>query len=287
MEEDMQHIILDSEETLAKAMSDIMRTKKAVVVTKDGEYYGMIDSASLRRLSDDPSIAKAGHVAVNAPTISEQTSLLDTCKLFFSSRLKALPVIQNKKVVGVLNFSDLLKTLTNERLLDRHKVSEVMSRPGVRIEEGSTLAQAQAVMRKNHVRRLVVTKDGMLAGILSTYDMAEILLKPREKVPLLREKIGGKDVPIGPMVQKEVAIVGPDDSLTAAALKMISKNVASLVVVDGNSPIGVITAHDILETIFAKEEPNIHVSGLYGEYKSLYPEIVDIAKKEIGKLEAT
>ncbi|MFH0817847.1 MAG: CBS domain-containing protein [Candidatus Micrarchaeota archaeon] len=285
MKEEMQHIVLDSEDTLAKAMSDIMQTKKAVVVTKNGEYFGMIDSASMRHISDDPNVIKAGHVAINAPVLTEQTSLTDTCKLFFTSRLKALPILDGKRVTGVLSFLDLLDTISKEKMLEHHRVSEVMSRPGVRIEENSTLAQAQALMRKNHVRRLIVTKGGALFGILSAYDMAEILLKPREKAPLLRERIGGKDLPIEPLVQKEVATVGSEDSLTEAANEMVSMNVASLVVVDGNNPVGVVTAHDILETVFAKDEPNVLISGLYGEHKSLYPDVIDIAKKELGKLE--
>ncbi len=285
MKEEMQHVILDSEETLAKAMSDIMQTRKAVIVTKNGEYFGMIDSASLRGTSDDPNVMKAGHAAINAPALTDQTPIIETCKLFFSSRLKALPVLDGKKVVGVLSFLDLLKMLADEKMLEHHRVNEVMSRPGVRIDEDGSLAQAQALMRKNHVRRLVVTKDGKLAGILSAYDMAEVLLKPREKAPLLREKIGGKDLPIAPLVQTEVATADPSDSLTDAARKMVAANVASLVVVDGDMPIGVVTAHDILETVFSKEEPNILVSGLYGEHRSLYPDVVDIAKKEIGKLE--
>lgn len=285
MKEEMQHIILDSEETLAKAMSDIMQTRKAVVVTKDGKYFGMIDSASLRRISDDPNVVKAGHVAINAPCLTEQTPLIETCKLFFTTRLKTLPIIDGMEVKGVLNFSDLLKTLSDEKHLEHHIVGDVMSRPGVRIDESGTLAQAQSLMRKNHVRRLIVTKNGTLSGILSAYDMAEVLLKPREKAPLLRQKVGGKDVPIEALVQKEVATIGPDDSLTEAAKEMVSANVASLVVVDGNTPVGVVTAHDILETVFAKEEPNVLISGLYGEHKSLYPEVVDVAKKEIGKLE--
>lgn len=282
---DMRHLILDSDDTLAKAMSDIMQTRKAVIVTKNGEYFGMIDSGSLRSLSDDLNVLKAGTVAVKAPVINEETTLLDTCKLFFTTRLKALPMIQGKKIVGVMSFLDLLKRLSEEKVLEHHRVNEVMSKPGVRIDEDSSIAQAQTVMRKNHVRRLIVTKEGTLSGILSTYDLAEVLIKPREKAPLLRKKSGMKDVSIKSLMQKEVATVPQDESLTMAANKMVSMNVASLVVVDGNSPVGVVTAHDILETVFAKEEPSIHISGLYGENRSIYPEVVDTAKKEIEKLE--
>ena len=134
---DMKHIVLDYEETLATALSDIMQTKKAVVVTKDGEYYGMIDSGSLRRLSDDPNVLKAGHMAISAPVITGETTLMDVCKLFFTSRLKALPLLEGKRIVGVINFTDLLRKLSDEKVLEHHKVSEVMSRPGVRIDENS------------------------------------------------------------------------------------------------------------------------------------------------------
>jgi len=282
---DMKHIVLDADDPLAKAMSDIIQTRKAAVVTKDGEYYGMIDSGTLKRLSDDPNVLKAGTMAVSAPVITAETTLLDICKLFFTSRFKALPLIDKKKIIGVVNFSDLLRKLADERLLEHHVVSEVMSRPGVRIDEGSSIAQAQTLMRKSHVRRLIVTKEGMLTGIISTYDMAEIMLKPKEKIPLLKKKSSSKDLSIRGLMQTEVATISQGDSLTEAARKMIDRNVASLVVVEGNAPVGVVTTHDILETVFEKDEPNIYVSGLYDENRELYPEVVDAAKKEIGKLE--
>ncbi|MFH1447372.1 MAG: CBS domain-containing protein [Candidatus Micrarchaeota archaeon] len=286
-EKEMRHMVLDSEETLAKAMSDLEQTKLVVVVTKDGKYHGIIGTGTLKQLSDDPNTVKAGHMSVFAPTITEDTTLIEMCRLFFTTRFKALPLVKGDTVKGIVSFSDLLADLVEGRILEGHIVNDVMSRPGIRVDIDATLAQAQSIMRKNHVRRLIVTREGMLSGLLSTYDMAELLRKPREKVPLMREKISRKTFSINLIMQSKVASITPDKTLTDAAKKMISSDVASLVVIEENKPVGIITMTDILETVFSKDEPNVHISGLYDENKHIYPEVMAIVKREIAKLERT
>ncbi len=286
-EKDISHIVLDAEESLAKAISDIEQTSAVVIVTKNGKYFGLIGASALRQLSDDPNLVKAGHVCVSAPCITDGTALLERCKLFFTTRFKALPFIMGDELKGVVRFSDLLSELVENNILDGKYVKDVMSSPGVRVEVDASLAQAQTIMRKNHIRRLIVTDNGSLSGVLSTYDIAHLLRSPKERLPEMKQKISRTTLSVKTLMQKKVATINSDKSLNNAADEMISNNVASLVVVDGEKVAGIITVNDILETVFTSEGPNINISGLYGENKDIYPEVIAVVEKEMDKIKRT
>ena len=124
------------------------------------------------------------HVA----TVNPVTPLADVAELLIRRGVKAVPVVEEDKVVGVITGGDLLRRgemglrLSLQRALPARELaaqlrqlsaqgkiaSDVMTQPVVTIPETTTVAEAARVMATKHLKRLpVVNAGGALVGIVS------------------------------------------------------------------------------------------------------------------------
>ncbi len=275
-------VVMDAEEWLGKAVSELMKMKTCVIVMRDGSYFGIVDDRHIRHITD-PSTTRLGTVAVRAPVISPTMELLEMCKLFFTGKFKALPVIDKTKVLGVLTRADVLKELLDGGLLSNKMVNEAMSSPACMVDESESVAKARAKMHSENVAHLIVTREGLFAGVITSFDMLR-LEKPTEKRPFVQEKTGIASQPVKSFMREGVETVSPDASIADGARIMVKSNTSAVPVVDGGKPVGFLTARDILETVIPREHPNIHIIGLEGNDRSCAPEIMQSCEKVMEKV---
>ncbi len=69
--------------------------------------------------------------------------------------------------------ADIIRKSVAARRMDA-KVGEIASRPLVSISLDADLSEAAALMGKKGIKRLVVTKDGRITGIVSQTDIVRI-----------------------------------------------------------------------------------------------------------------
>ncbi|MFA5382110.1 MAG: CBS domain-containing protein [Candidatus Micrarchaeia archaeon] len=283
-------ISINFEESISKAQDKISKYNESIIVLKDDKYFGILDA---RHISEhpvkDPSNTPCGSIAFRAPTIEEDTDIIETTKAFFSVRVSNLAIIsKNEKILGIITRLGVLEELMKEKMIPKKRISEVMSSPIITIEENADVNLAITQMRKNGVRRLaVVNEQGYLRGILSTFDIGLKLIKPTERLPkLTSDKLKPWEQPIKQLIKRKIEIISPEKTLNEAVKRMIEKNVASLIVVKDKKPIGLISTKDVFETIMKskKEETRIYISGLDRYDKSFYQEILDESKRVFDKL---
>jgi len=257
--------ILDASEPVSRAINEISRTGLPVIITRDGKYFGIIDERAIRSHSD-PAKEKCASLAERAPTLSSESTVMDACNAFFAGRYKAIAVIEKGKVAGAITRRTLFHELLGEKMLTKKRVSEVMTSPVHTLDAGSTIGQARGEMRRNHIRRLVVTKDGKIAGLLSVFDLATSLSGQMKSSPFYRggEKTSMDTQSISSYVKKQVETIGETESLASAVKKMLDARVAALIVEDSGYPHGIVTAKDILHSALSEEEGSgsVFVSGL-------------------------
>jgi len=120
-------------------------------------------------------------------------------RIMLGARVSGLPVVDEKgHLVGIITEGDLLRraevgtdlhrprwlefVLGPRRMaqeyVDTHsrRVGDLMTGEVVTIEESAPVADAVALMEKHRVRRLPVTRQGKLAGILSRSDLMRAFL---------------------------------------------------------------------------------------------------------------
>lgn len=86
-------------------------------------------------------------------------------------RIQALPVTGPEgEVVGIVTTADLLRARK-----DTSPVGRLMTRDVVTIPDYASVSKAARTMRNRHIHHLVVTLDGRLIGMLSTYDLLKLV----------------------------------------------------------------------------------------------------------------
>jgi acetoin utilization protein AcuB len=132
------------------------------------------------------------------------------------------------------------------------QVGELMSRQVVTIGTGDSCLEAVTRMQRSRVRHLpVVSREGLLVGIVTDRDLRHHLFTPR-----LFDALGSTPVEVlldgthvAEIMSTDVISVGPEATLTEAAWTMRKHRVGSLPVMEHGRVVGIITEADVLRHI--------------------------------------
>lgn len=106
-------------------------------------------------------------VGVNEPVTA-------AARLLKKYNIGALPVCDDSgKLKGMITDRDIaIRCVAGDVSPDKAKVSDIMTRGAVTIDENAYIGDAARTMAEAQIRRLPVCKDGVLVGMLSLGDLA-------------------------------------------------------------------------------------------------------------------
>jgi CBS domain-containing protein len=116
-------------------------------------------------------------MTTNVITIDVLGTVLEAAKLMHQQDVGDLVVMDGVVAKGIVTERDLVRRVMAQKKPLDTKVSSIMSDPLVTIEEESSLRDAARKMVKYKIRRLPVTKNNVLVGIIATSDFARHLSK--------------------------------------------------------------------------------------------------------------
>lgn len=157
--------------------------------------------------------------------------------------LTMIPVVQGKKLVGVVTKADLLRLVESDVQLLRIMKTELKS-----VAPGERLVHARRLLIDNDIARLPVLENGKVAGILSEHEIARAFADFKGADAHV-QKASVRDLEVGPYMRRKV--VSAKGSMTAkeAAKRMLDENVGALPVVDARGIVeGIVTRTDLIRT---------------------------------------
>lgn len=114
----------------------------------------------------------------NLITVTADSNLATVKEIFDKGRFHHLPVIEGKKIIGIISKSDLLYFLEglkendeNEVILKNLAASKIMTKGMAKVESTDKINVALEVFKVNLFHAIPVVDDGELVGILTTYDI--------------------------------------------------------------------------------------------------------------------
>lgn len=92
-------------------------------------------------------------------------------QLLEKNKINLLPVVgPDKEVLGVVSSADFM-----QKLSDTKPVSKIMTESVYTIPRYSDVELAARMMRKHRIHHLVVTDEKKLAGVISSFDLLQLL----------------------------------------------------------------------------------------------------------------
>jgi len=282
--------VIDGGEPLSKALNSILTTGTAVMVTKNGKYYGLIDDRDIRQVSN-ASRCKSITAAVRAPQLKESSSLEETMQAFMAGHFKALPVVKSGRIIGSVSRADVMNEMANRGKVPKTTVSALMAVPIYTVEQDEDLGVAKTLMKKLGVHHLAVTSRSKVIGTISTFDLSMLLLKPkgRQRFVLISEVNKPDEKPVRDYMREKFVTIKADEKLDTAVKKMAKHNVSKLTVKEGGKAIGVLTAVDVMKFVLSliTKGPNVFISGLPEEAMFYYGDVEASLKNAVGKFKNT
>ena len=122
-------------------------------------------------------------------------------------------------------------------------IGEVMSTDLLTVEEDATLIATAAAMNARRVGAVLVVRDGRLAGILTERDV------------LRAAATGELSGTVADWMTPHPEIVEADESAQQAAVIMIHGGFRHLPVLEGATPVGIVSIRDLMRTVLEDISP--------------------------------
>lgn len=122
------------------------------------------------------------HVMTEEPkTLTTTMSAADAAGMMANFDVGAIPVVDDDgELVGIVTDRDIvLRVVASRQDPTQVSLGEVATKTTIEISPDMELAEANQLMAEHRIRRLPVTKDGALVGIVSIGDVALALASKR------------------------------------------------------------------------------------------------------------
>jgi CBS domain-containing protein/ribosome-associated translation inhibitor RaiA len=274
-------VTVSPDEEVSKVLGKMKRHDVHEVPVVEGKrLLGMVSYSTVLKRRNLPLTTRVDSILVRPPRVREEDDLPHVAEILMSSGYRAVPVVRNDSLVGLISRTDLVRAISQAKEFDQVKVRDVMTPEPhvVRDEEG--ILKARELMRDLDERAIpVVDGEGRLTGVVGLKDLVGVLTRPRKK-PTTGDVSGEKvtvDVEVKGVMSVPPITVGPEETAAQAARLMDEHRISSVVVVKEERPTGIVTQVDLLERVAAflkREEVFVQISGLeeddWWTYETLY-----------------
>ena len=125
-------------------------------------------------------------------TCNANDTLQYVAKIMHNKKIGCLIVIKGKNPVGIVTERDITCKGVANNLGSKTSVEKIMTSPLKSISPDSDIYYADAVMEKNHIKRLVVIKGKQLVGIVTQSNLIKYFVEQRRVLALDKFKEGIK-----------------------------------------------------------------------------------------------
>lgn len=202
-------------------------------------------------------------------TLAPTDSVKHAFKLMMENDIHHLPVVEGRKVVGIVSDRDLLivafwisawKSLTKEHTTaGKKRVSELMSSPVTVLAPSDSVERAAALMLQGRFSAVPLEFEGKLVGIVTETDILQSHLRDSAK-PTHCSWSGMK---VADQMSSALVTAKPTDHVMPSFNTMKQKKIRHLPIIDEGKLVGLISDGDLRRSYgreiavnLAREEPN-------------------------------
>lgn len=247
---------IDSDDNLRNAVRLMKKNDVSRLLVKQRDkIVGIVTerdiSNRLGRLETTP-ISDA-HIHVSSAyidkliTINENADIGEAARVMLDRKISSLVATDDSgQIVGIITKTDAIKYLEGSSA----PISNYVTRKIINLKMGSSLLNARRLMLDNKVKRVFVTFETEVLGVITESDIANFLGMFRKVSEGVQWFNRLRTVNVEDIMTKSVVTVNENASLGDVVRLMMKNDVSGLPVVDSkNNLVGVITKTDLLKAI--------------------------------------
>ncbi len=118
----------------------------------------------------------------NVVSITKDTPMIEAARLMARNDISGIPVVDDQMVLkGVITERDVLTLFDALQYDEGRTVNSAMTQPVISFDINDPLMGICDCLKNHEFRRIPVTKNGKIVGIISRRDLMNHIVKQREK----------------------------------------------------------------------------------------------------------
>lgn len=245
---------------------------RVVIVDTQGKPVGIVTEKDLsrkmrgngpewkRRPIDKILIGRA--MTEGLVTTRPSDDVQNVVELMLKNGISSIPVVDDDGLIGMVTKTDLLN-FYNDKYPGKWKVSDLMSKDVISVNENHSIAHVIGVMEENGISKVVVIRDNQPVGIITPENISFASVEDSEtgvaveKIYFIRNSNGIDKknfrlismLTASDIMKDDVTMIDQDEDATKAALIMLKEKISGLPVVKDDEIVGIITKTDLIRGI--------------------------------------
>ncbi len=204
---------------------------------------------------------------------TRETSVEEIARLLIENNISAVPIVEDDdRIVGVVSEADLifkkmfpsLMTMIyhygsylsaetyyqEEKKMRARKAEDAMSSEVIDVEEATPVEKIIRIMEENKIKRVFVTSEGKLVGVVSKLDILRCLTGPCEEVIKKLRTFPERAEKVSDVMSKPVISAITSDSLDSVVKTLLDNRISGLPVVNEEEEvIGILSESDLIHWV--------------------------------------
>ena len=280
-------VFADSDDFISSALAKMKARKiSQLIVRSNGSFSGVIELKNIVTKDIDPAKTKVGGISKKSVFLKADQDVDSAASTLISNGIRALPVMDGGKVVGILSETDILKTISDSA--DTNSEIGSIKSKFVYAKRDDNIGKIKHLMLNESVSRIPIVEGGRVIGVVSTLDMIKALeaktgfeSRSKTKDPGFKEKKRVEELKAETIMSDAVTV--KKSSKIKNVIKLLQDN-EQVILEDGE--IGIITPKDIMELFLSKpsKQAYVQITGMQEEDVEFRDEMDFITTKFVQKM---
>ena len=116
----------------------------------------------------------------NVISVKKDIHIYEALEILADHNISGIPVVREDMItVGVLSEKDMIRLVHHPEELDDKTVDDFMTQPAVHFDEEESFDDICDCLEEHYFRRVPITSEGRLVGLISRSDVIKYILKLR------------------------------------------------------------------------------------------------------------
>ena len=260
--------VFNPDNPTSKILTYFKDTGHYEAVASDGANTGLITIRDLLGV-EHPERTNIKSVWHQIGITDVHYTVLQAVEILIDNNVRALPLLENGEITGIISQMDLLKELAEVNELGQIKVKDLMRTPVTTIDSKIGNDYARSLMLDKKISHIPVTADEELKGIVTAEILVHTFIVPSSRMAMGNKS--GQMVPkfsgqVSGVMDTQPITMGLEANALEAAREMTRMSKSACIIVDEQDRVqGIITPRELLQPIYdlrGEAELPVYIVGL-------------------------